>query len=165
MAEEDKPEVVESTKKDSLFSKTNIIIFTVVALVLGVVAFIGMNSLLSSSGDGEKKEEPVSDTPGPIFEFDPIVVNISGTQGTRYLKVTAGVELDKQALEAEMTSRKIQFTDILNRICSSKTLKEIDDPAARLDIKREIKARFNEVLRKGKNGNIKAVFFSDFVVQ
>ena len=88
-----------------------------------------------------------------------------GTQGTRYLKVSVSVELEakeEEKMKQEFETRKFQMADILNSIFSSKPMEQIDNPNSRDAIKREIRDKLNELL---VHGQVKNVFFRDFVIQ
>lgn len=155
-------EVTPEVKKSSLFTPKNIGIMIGLLIVLGTLVFFGLKTMIKDNKPEEKKE---SDKPqiGMIFEFSPaLIVNIAGTQGTRYLKVIVSVEYDEVKLQDELTSRKPQFLDILNSIFSSKQINQISNTENREDLKREIRDKFNSVLI---NGQIKNIFFSDFVIQ
>jgi len=133
-------------------------------ILLGVISITGLKILFSI----KKYEIPEEVTvvakkmPGTIESFEPMIVNVRGQRGVRYLKVTVGVEFTEKRLSSEIAIRKVQLTDILNTVLSSQPMDKIQDTNQRDDIKREIRDKLNEVLI---NGQIKNVFFSDFVVQ
>lgn len=107
-------------------------------------------------------EETVKGSPGLIHSFDTIIVNVAGTHGTRYLKVSVGIEYTEKALLNEITARDLQLKDLLNTILSGKRMEEVVSLDERQRMKIEIRDKFNEILTGGQVDN---VFFSEFVVQ
>jgi len=180
MADEEK-NLEESTEKKSaveqnnLFNKKNIIILVIMLVVLTAIAVIIVSNINKNDGSDEPKKELQKtfkkSMPGYIHTFDTTVVNVSGTQGTRYLKVVVAIELEVDEnesgaslskLQDELVARKMQLKDQINTILSSKVMEQIVNLKERKKIKRDIKDEFNTFLI---NGKVKNVFFSDFVVQ
>lgn len=169
--EEEKQDQKPEVKKQGLFSKKNLIILAVILLVLGGGAFFGIKKM-AGPGEGEKSgESKKKESKEQVFSFSSLVVNVSGTNGSRYLKVTVGVQCPSEELMQELEARKIQLTDILNTIFSSKTLEQVIDVAERENTKREIRDKFNEILAEGKSeeqkkeGLVNNVFFSEYIAQ
>ncbi len=180
MADEEKTKS-ESTEqnpvaaKSTLFNTKNIIILVIMLIVLTSIAVIVISNINKNDDTTEPKKEIQKSfkksMPGYIHTFDTTVVNVSGTQGSRYLKVVVAIELEVDEnepgsrlskLQDELVARKMQLKDKMNSILSSKVMEQIVNLKERKKIKRDIKDEFNTFLI---NGKVKNVFFSDFVVQ
>ena len=107
---------------------------------------------------GEKKHEP-----GKNVALEPVVVNIAGTEGKRYLKATVQAEVpDNDKIVKEVTERKPQLSDILVTTLSRKTLPEVTGPDALTTLRGEIFEKFAEELGPAK---LRRVFITEFVIQ
>ena len=161
--------------KSTLFNKKNIIILVIMLIVMTSIAVIVISNINKNDNTTEPKKEIQKkfkkSMPGYIHTFDTTVVNVSGTQGSRYLKAVIAIELEVDEnesgssiskLQDELVARKMQLKDKINSILSSKVMEQIVNLKERKKIKRDIKDEFNTFLI---NGKVKNVFFSDFVVQ
>lgn len=101
-------------------------------------------------------------TIGPMYPMDTFIVNLLSEGGSRFLKVDLDIELDSQRLSNEMDMKKSLIRDIIIRTLSSKTFEEISTMKGKDRLKDELVNRINEVLA---DGQIKNIFFTDFVVQ
>jgi len=111
-----------------------------------------------------KKEGSVIDTPnkGKIVTLSPIVVNLRDTGGSRYLKVSIGMETNNDDVVKEIKDISIQLSDFLNERLSNVRIQEIDNLAGRNKLKRELMQGTNELLEKGA---VTQLYFSEFVIQ
>lgn len=173
MAEEEVEEVVEKKSGGNM-----VLILIVVLLVLlliggGLAAYF----LLGSDDEGasapaQTQSAPAKRAPagrssnyldiGPMYPMDQFVVNLLSESGSRYLKVKLDIELDKPELSAEMDKKKALIRDIIIRVLSSKTFEEVSTMKGKDRLKDEIVTRINETLA---DGQIRNIFFTDFVVQ
>lgn len=108
------------------------------------------------------KEEGGGDA-GDTYEFSNVVVNLSGTMGTRYLKtsfVITGVKPDtiKDAFE----ENKAKLTDVTLGVLSSITLADLEEPGAKNVLREKLVTAYNQALGSRV---AEQVYFSDFVVQ
>ncbi|EKD27213.1 MAG: flagellar basal body-associated protein FliL [uncultured bacterium] len=147
--------------KGPLLSKKNLIILGVLILLLGVVSFVVIKKMTKVEAHPEGKEKQKKEHIY-MYTFDSIIVNVAGTQATRFLKATVGCEYKDEKAKEELDARKVQLMDIMNTICSSRTFDQLASIDERDNMKREIRDKFNEVLG---NGEISNVFFNDFVIQ
>ncbi len=99
---------------------------------------------------------------GPMYALDPFIVNLFSEDGSRYLKTTINLEMDKQELSTELDSKKPLIRDIIIKALSAKSYEEISTIEGKENLKDEIVANINAVLKDGKINN---VFFTDFVIQ
>lgn len=168
----------------------NSLVLIIVAILLAVVLLLGglIVVLLASGGDSGEQDpaaatteihapaaqggKPVAGAPkersndflnvGPIYPLDQFLVNLLSETGSRYLKMTINIELSSELLTPEIEQKKPLLRDIVIRILSSKTYEDISTTKGKERLKDEIAAKINETLR---DGYIKNVFFTDFIVQ
>jgi len=175
MAEEKEKAEGEAPKK----SKT-VIIIVAVALVLVLVVGGLLVFLMSKGGDeaaaegGDKSHAKAADTHkkgghggddltvGPMFAVDGLLVNLMSEGGARYAKFAVALELDAQELAPEMLAKKALVTDIIISVVSSKTAEELMNIKGKEGVKTEIMEKVNGKL---KDGRVKNVYFTNFVVQ
>jgi flagellar FliL protein len=96
------------------------------------------------------------------YEFENIVVNLSGTMGTRYLKTTFLVTGTDNTLHGTFEHERAKLVDVTLNVLSSLTLADVDEAGAKNLIRERLVAAFNEALKKRI---CEQVYFSDFVVQ
>jgi flagellar FliL protein len=101
-------------------------------------------------------------TIGPMYPMDTFIVNLLSESGGKFLKVDLDIELDSERLSSEMDMKKSLIRDIIIRTLSSKTFEEVSTMKGKDRLKDEMVNRINEVLA---DGQIKNIFFTDFVVQ
>ena len=99
---------------------------------------------------------------GSMFQIKDIVVNPSGTNGTRYLCTTVALEITNPLVEEEATAREAQVRDLLIEILRRRTVTELSSLEMRDHIRDEIGRSVNELLTSGE---IDGVYFSNFVLQ
>jgi flagellar protein FliL len=188
MAEKEKDE--HATQEEGKKKSSNmllIIIIAVLVLILvigGVVAalMMGNNDAATSSAHGTKTQaapesyggkehsnEPprpigreVSTEVGLMFPLDTFTVNLLSESGRRYLKVEMNLEIEGKELSPELDTKKPVFRDIIIRILSSKSLEEISTIKGKEKLKEEL---VNELNMRLKDGKVKNIYFTDFVVQ
>ena len=120
--------------------------------------------------EGEKKEKgghgakegegaATSDT----YEFANVVVNLSGTMGTRYLKtsfVVTGAKPD--TIKDAFLENKARLTDVTLGVLSSLSLSDLEEPGAKNVLREKLVTAYNQALGSRVADQ---VYFSDFVVQ
>jgi flagellar basal body-associated protein FliL len=100
---------------------------------------------------------------GTLYTFDkPVIVNLAETNAERYFKVNLVLEMDGEALGAEIEERKPQIMDLLINILSNKTLENISTTSGRNMLRQEMIDKINALLETGRLVNI---YFTEFVVQ
>ncbi len=119
-------------------------------------------------GHGEKKEakkdghgEKKGEEEALHASINEMVVNVSGTRGTRFLRASMEFEAPANVLK-EMGSHDAQIKDIVSSILSSKRLDELEAPDIRQKLRNEMITLINTVLKEGQISNI---FFTDLVIQ
>ncbi|MBN2870872.1 MAG: flagellar basal body-associated protein FliL [Campylobacterales bacterium] len=99
---------------------------------------------------------------GLMYPLDTFTVNLLSESGRRYLKVEMNLEIEGQELSPELDTKKPVFRDIIIRILSSKSLEEISTIKGKEKLKEQIVEELNMRLKDGK---VKNVYFTEFVVQ
>jgi len=99
---------------------------------------------------------------GPSYEFTNVVVNLAGTMGTRYLKVSFLVTGTDPAIKTIFDGNKPRLTDVTLNVLSSLTLADLEEPGARNIIREKLVLSYNQALGRKVADQ---VYFSDFVVQ
>ena len=112
----------------------------------------------------EKAEEAVqqSGLPGTMFPIESFIVNLAGSEGKRFLKVTIDMELDKAQVADEAKARLPQIKDSILVLLSSKTFEEVYTVQGKFKLRDEIISRTNSFLKTGK---VKNIYFTEFVIQ
>jgi len=146
-----------------------IVALVLVLLVVGVVVAMlagGDDAPSNNSSNPAVKEKQVKSMDamevGPMFPLDTFTVNLLSDSGRRYLKVQMNLELDDEQLAAELESKTAVVRDVVIRMLSSKTLEEISTAKGKDKLKDQITDQLNLRLR---DGNIRNVYFTEFVVQ
>lgn len=169
--EQENKEGAEGGKKSG--NLVLIIIAVVLVLVLAIVGVVvvmlagGDDTPQSSNNNGQMtKEKPQkmmdSMEVGPMFPLDTFTVNLLSDSGRRYLKVQMNLELDGEELASELESKTAVIRDVIIRLLSSKTLEEISTAKGKEKLKEQIVNQLNLRLR---DGNLRNVYFTEFVVQ
>ena len=111
--------------------------------------------------DGEKKEELPPDV-GVMFAMDPFVVNLAGSKGKRFLKVTTTLELSSPEVNPEFEENLQKITDSILVLLSSKSFEDVYSVQGKFKLKDEITTRVNRFLVVG---HVKDAYFTEFIVQ
>lgn len=182
--DEGTPEAGDKKKSGKMLLIIIIVVLVLVLVIGGVVAALMMGSSDSESGDGAKKEASAHGEKsaskegsaatgethlseggtevGLMFPLEPFTVNLLSESGRRYLKVEMNMEMEGEELSPELEEKKPIFRDIIIRQLSSKSLEEISTLKGKEKLKEDIVAEINTRLKDGK---VKNVYFTDFVVQ
>jgi flagellar FliL protein len=159
-----------------------LIIVSVVALVFGVggafvaVKFLGGGSNGAESSDDHKTDAEVkaeskseaggkhgpAASPGVMFDLDPFIVNLADTPDVRYLKLTLKLEVDSEAVTAELSARIPQIRDAVLVLLSSKDVNAVRTTQGKFQLRDEITQRINGLLKKP---GVRSAYFTEFVVQ
>jgi len=98
-----------------------------------------------------------------MVSFEPVIVNLSGSGGRRYLKAVINLEAKDGEIQHKIEAKKVQIKDRLISILSSKTLEDIEGLEGQESLRREIKDAADIVL-KVEDG-ILQIYFTEFVIQ
>jgi len=134
------------------------------ALVLAGAGGVGWY-LMGPRGATAKPPEPaVQAEPavGAIESLETFIANLADEEEKRYLKATVQVEFFAATVPHEFSAHGPQVRDLLLTLLTSKTFAEIRTPEGKAVLREEIINRINRVLR---DDLVKAVYFTEFVVQ
>ena len=168
MAEEDDIEDLEGADKKK---PMGMIIGIIVGLLVlgggGYYAYITffqekpVEEEVPAEGEGAaKKEEEVN--LGVMFPLDPLIVNLAGSQGKRFLKVTVSFELSTPEVHAELNENIQKVTDSILVLLSSKTFEDVYSVQGKFKLKDEVTTRVNRFLVVG---HVKEAYFTEFIIQ
>lgn len=113
----------------------------------------GSSSANQSGKEANKVNVPLSNK---------VLVNLSGTLGTRYLLASITLVGGKPELKEAVEKQDAQLRDVAASVLANKTIADIDKPGARNLIRTELLSAFNNVLG---NGAVSEVFFTEFAIQ
>jgi flagellar FliL protein len=183
------PEAPAAEKKSGGFMKM-LIAFAVIQVILAVGAFFAVKMVLlpklqaaqPTAAEAKKAEAKVVEKPKEIVLIENLIVNPAGTNGTRYLSTSIGLEVEKEAAEGgakgegeskgegdgksaengRMKAMTPVIRDILIAILSSRTLEELSSVEGKEIVRKEILEKVQLAL-----GDIKLskVYFVDYVLQ
>ena len=113
-------------------------------------------------GAGGENTEDLPPGVGVMFTMDPFVVNLAGSNGKRFLKVTATLELSSPEVNPEFEENLQKITDSILVLLSSKSFEDVYSVQGKFKLKDEITTRVNRFLVVG---HVKDAYFTEFIVQ
>jgi flagellar FliL protein len=118
-------------------------------------------------GEGASGEVPVPGAGpkiemGPMVKIDEFIVNIISEEGSHYVKTSMSIEMTNTAVVDEVTTRMPQIRDAMLLLIGNKTFEELQDLQGKKQLKAEITSKINSFLQTGQ---VKSIYFTDFVVQ
>lgn len=96
------------------------------------------------------------------YDFENIVVNLSGAMGTRYLKTSFTTLSDNPDLKTLIDENKKQLLDVALNVLSTRTMADLEQPGSKNVVRNDLMANFNQAL---KSDLVSQIYFSEFVVQ
>ena len=97
------------------------------------------------------------------YEYTNVVVNLAGTMGTRYLKVSFVVTGVKGvSTKTIFEAQKPKLTDITLNVLSSLSLADLEEPGSKNLLREKLVLAYNQAFGKRV---VDQIYFSDFVVQ
>ena len=117
-----------------------------------------------AEGEEGKEEAPAEEDLflGVMFPMDPFVVNLAGSEGKRFLKVTIFLELSTPEVRLEIKENIQKVTDSILVLLSSKAFEDVYTVQGKFKLKDEITTRVNRFLVVG---HIKEAYFTEFIIQ
>ena len=114
--------------------------------------------------EGKKEEAPAEEDLdlGVMFPMDPFIVNLAGSEGKRFLKVTIFLELSTPEVNVEIKGKIQKVTDSILVLLSSKAFEDVYSVQGKFKLKGEITTRVNRFLVVG---HIKDAYFTEFIIQ
>ena len=113
--------------------------------------------------EGKEEAPPEEDLNlGVMFPMDPFVVNLAGSEGKRFLKVTISLELSTPEVHLEIKENIQKVTDSILILLSSKAFEDVYSVQGKFKLKDEITTRVNRFLVVG---HIRDAYFTEFIIQ
>ena len=171
MAEDE--DILEELEAPGGKKKMGMIIGIIVGLLIlgggGYYAYINFfkeKPAEEKPADGEEAKEaaPVEKDVnlGMMFPLDPFVVNLAGSEGKRFLKVTISLELSAPEVHLELKENIQKITDSILVLLSSKAFEDVYSVQGKFKLKDEITTRVNRFLVVG---HVKDAYFTEFIIQ
>ncbi len=107
-------------------------------------------------GEGEKTDG------APLYTIDNLVVNPSGTQGTRFLVVSLAIRVSDKTTTEQLVAHDPEIRDALLGLLASRTVQQLSNPGIRDSLKVQLRAAVETVMGKGTVANI---LMPQFVLQ
>lgn len=151
---------------------TNVVLMPVIAYVMTVYVLLpktnsGSVSAHAKTDEGGHGTQAASGGHGGKEKINvplstKVLVNVSGTAGTRYLLANVMLVGSSPDLKAGVEKNDAQLRDVAASVLANKTIADLDKPGARNLIRTELISAFNGVL----GGNqVKEIFFTEFAIQ
>jgi flagellar FliL protein len=162
------PNVLVPKKSGNPMLPVIAVVILVPALVWAVMEFAVLPKL--GAGASEKADhapKKSGDAKDKIIPFgtgadQAIVVNISGTNSTRYLRARMSLELVDGGYKERVEQNMPALRDAAIKILSSQPLTALDSPGGRETARNALLAAFNSQL---EGALVEQVYFTEFVVQ
>jgi flagellar FliL protein len=116
----------------------------------------------STDGHAAGAPDGKASAPAPVHLLENLVLNPSGTGGSRFLLLSVAIECKDAKVVDELKNRDAELRDIILTALGMKTVDQLTDVATRESIKNEILATIAD--RFGKQ-SVKRLYFPQFVVQ
>jgi flagellar FliL protein len=91
-----------------------------------------------------------------------VLVNVSGTAGTRYLLASLTLVGTSADLKESIDKSDAQLRDVASSVLATKTIADLDKPGSRNLIRTELISAFNGVLGESR---VKEIYFTEFAIQ
>lgn len=147
------------------------VIILVPALVYAVMDFVILPKLKEATGSHSEEKadhsasKPQAHVPGlkeiPV-DFASLVVNLSGSGGSRYLRTTIVVASSDSKLGEYLKEHDAPLKDAAITILSAQTPESIETASGKDIVRRQLIRNFNNILGEDVIGS---VYFKEFVVQ
>ena len=156
----------DEKKGGKKFLSLKMLILLLGIIILGAGSFFGYKYILSNDknatnastqGKSSEKEKPSS-----MVTLPTILVNLSDPLGKRYLKMTAKLEVQGKNSNSMIEEKMPQIKDSIILLLSSKSYQDLSSMEKKIQLKKEIVKRINQILEKSV---VNSVFFTQFVVQ
>ncbi|MCX6976789.1 MAG: flagellar basal body-associated FliL family protein [Verrucomicrobia bacterium] len=175
------PSIPGAPKTPSVWAPVIAVILLVPAVTYGMAEFLIIPKLRSAvlqpktAAEQSKKDAPAKGEKGKsehgkgeeagdrfTYDFESVVVNLSGALGTRYLKTTFTLYSENADLKKIVDQNKKQLVDVAITILGSRTLAELDQPGSKNVVRSDLIANFNQAM---KSNLVEQIYFSEFVIQ
>ena len=130
----------------------------------GAAGFFAVGPILAKrrAAAPEKKPAAEAENAAITHAIENLVLNPAGSNGTRFLMVTATFELKDGTAEQIMKDKEAEVRDRVLSLLGKKTVEELTDISLRDGIKKEVLDAIDPLFPKGA---VRKVFFPQFVIQ
>lgn len=97
-----------------------------------------------------------------FFQFDDLILNPAGTDGTRFLVLSLALEMKEDAGIAALEARDPEVRDVILTLLSAKTVQELADVTQRPALREELRERLNQLLG---DDEVVRLYLPRFVIQ
>ncbi|MCB9071984.1 MAG: flagellar basal body-associated FliL family protein [Bdellovibrionaceae bacterium] len=111
--------------------------------------------------DKDKKTEESKDE-AKIVALESFIINLNGSEGYKFMKITMSLDVDSKETEQEILARQAQVRDTIVVLLTSKSYSEVAGENGQEKLKEELVDTINSFLVKGK---IKKILFTDYLFQ
>ncbi|MCP4633553.1 MAG: flagellar basal body-associated FliL family protein [candidate division Zixibacteria bacterium] len=108
----------------------------------------------------EEVAEPLE--PGVIITFSDLVINPAGSQGTRYLSASIGIEVSDEEIKHQVELRSAAVRDALIGILSAETVEQLTSVDEREFLRKKIIRDLNILIAPIE---VRNAYFIDYVIQ
>ena len=145
------------------------VVILVPALVYGVMDFVILPKLKAAAGTAKPAGDHATKTPKTVSalgehtaEFGGLVVNLSGSGSSRYLRTNFKVASADDKISNIMKENESPLRDAAITILSSQSPSALDNPNGREAVRKQLIAKFNSLLGAEV---VDQIYFSEFVIQ
>jgi flagellar FliL protein len=167
--QEEQAQVATGEKKPRLLIKM-LVIFAImqIALAAGAYFYVKM-AVIPKASSGQNLQAKVAESkdaqkePSQVYLTENIIVNPAGTNGSRYLSTSLGLEhVKSEEIATRMQELTPVIRDIVIAVLSAKTLEELSSPASKDGLRTEILTKVNQAISPYK---VDKIYFVDYVLQ
>lgn len=161
MAEDQGPNAVQNAATPKKKKKRGKLLLVVLILL----AAAGAAAAFTLSNPGGEKPDRKAEKPAvtKTMSFGSLVVNLADPPGSRYFRVALTLEyVDSGTLETELKEKEHRIRDGLVFLLRQKSSFDLKGPEVPETIREEILREINRHLEKGE---IKEVYFTEFLIQ
>lgn len=126
------------------------------AVETGSIQTTSQQNPASNASQNVRRELPYS------HDINGVIVNVSGTMGTRFLKISFKTASSRQELNRRMDQNRAAVLDTVLSTLSTRTLTELEGPGVRNAIRNALIENINDVVG---NNMVEELYFTEFVVQ
>ena len=141
-------------------------------VIIGIVAAVvliggGAGAYFFFFAGGEESAEPATivEEPAGLLELETFLTNLNDPSGKRHARLQVKLGISPEPLVAELIANTLlvaRLRDQVLTLVNSKTPADLATPDGKEQFRKEIYDRLKPLI---KEGELKEVFFSDFVIK
>ncbi len=167
LAESEEPAAAAQSNKSNSLLYGLLIVNMLVVIAVGLAAFLGKAppdplQAIAQGAQADRAADPqgLDQLIGSVVSLETFLVNLSGTDGNRLLKVNLDLEVSGEDVINEIEKRTPQIRDIVIILLSSKNYQEVATAAGKDRLRAEIKDTLNAFLT---HGSVVNVLYTEFI--